>query len=304
MKSPVVIYHANCWDGFCAAWLLWKCFPDATFHAAHYGTEPPPEAEDKTRRLFVVDFSYDRSTMFRLGAMRHRDFVMTVLDHHKTAEKSLGGLSEEMLTNNVGDCEVVFDMNKSGARLTWEWGCREQPMPMGSAAFFGYGRDGRACGPGNSPWLVDYTEARDLWRWELDWSREINAYIRSFPLDFGQWNEFAGIIPGSPKWDSCIDSGSSILRREQQIVDDHVRHAREIEMDGHKILAVNATVLFSEIAGTLAGGRSFGAAYFDRGDGKRQWSLRSRDDGVDVSEIAKMHGGGGHRNAAGFEEEK
>jgi hypothetical protein len=39
-----------------------------------------------------------------------------------------------------------------------------------------------------------------------------------------------------------------------------------------------------------------------RSDGKRQWSLRSRGDGVDVSAVAKARGGGGHRNAAGFEE--
>ena len=48
--------------------------------------------------------------------------------------------------------------------------------------------------------------------------------------------------------------------------------------------------------------RPFGACYFDRGDGKRQWSLRSRDGAVDVAKVAKRHGGGGHRNAAGFEE--
>jgi nanoRNase/pAp phosphatase (c-di-AMP/oligoRNAs hydrolase) len=38
-------------------------------------------------------------------------------------------------------------------------------------------------------------------------------------------------------------------------------------------------------------------------DGKRcnfYCSLRSRDDGPDVSEIAKRFGGGGHEHAAGF----
>lgn len=57
-----------------------------------------------------------------------------------------------------------------------------------------------------------------------------------------------------------------------------------------------------DIAGELAKERPFGACYFDRQDGKRQWSLRSRDGGADVSEIAKRHGGGGHAQAAGFEE--
>jgi nanoRNase/pAp phosphatase (c-di-AMP/oligoRNAs hydrolase) len=75
-----------------------------------------------------------------------------------------------------------------------------------------------------------------------------------------------------------------------------------MQMDGHTIRAVNATVLFSEIAGELAKGMPFGACYFDRFDGKRQWSLRSDEQGVDVSLIAKAHGGGGHAHAAGFEE--
>ncbi len=37
--------------------------------------------------------------------------------------------------------------------------------------------------------------------------------------------------------------------------------------------------------------------------GKTAWSLRSTEEGIDVSEIAKRHGGGGHRNAAGFRAE-
>jgi len=32
----------------------------------------------------------------------------------------------------------------------------------------------------------------------------------------------------------------------------------------------------------------------------RVFSLRSNDEGVDVSEVAKQYGGGGHRNASGF----
>ena len=44
----------------------------------------------------------------------------------------------------------------------------------------------------------------------------------------------------------------------------------------------------------------FGAAcYCDTPEG-RTFSLRSREDGLDVSEIATLFGGGGHRNAAGF----
>jgi nanoRNase/pAp phosphatase (c-di-AMP/oligoRNAs hydrolase) len=56
-------------------------------------------------------------------------------------------------------------------------------------------------------------------------------------------------------------------------------------------------MMASEAANRLAEGEPFAAAYFDRADA-RVFSLRSRGD---VSAIAKAYGGGGHRNAAGFQ---
>jgi len=273
---PLVIYHANCWDGFCAAWILKKAYPNAEFYPAHYGTKPPAPSVLSGRTVFIVDFSYKREILSSMAQVCNR---IVVLDHHKTAESDLKGLSCPGLS-------ITFDMTKSGGRLAWEY---MQAEGLSSWANI------------PTPWIVDYTEDRDLWLHKLDWSCEINAYIRSFPLSFEQWDKFALINPGCEKWDTWVDAGSAILRREKQIVDDHLRHAKEIEISGQKGLAVNATVLFSDIAGELAKGQPFGACYFDRFDGKRQWSLRSDANGVDVSEMAKMNGGGGHKHAAGFE---
>lgn len=286
--NPLVIYHAGCFDGFCAAWLFHRAFPDAEFHAAHYGTEPP----DVTgRRVFIVDFSYKRPVMRQILSRAH---AVTVLDHHRTAEAELAGIVDEfvqrpdLIANPPGSelPVITFDMTKSGGRLTWEYLNARRLIPFYE----------------NCPWLVDYTEDRDLWWWQLDWSREINAWLRSHPLDFKLWDEFALVGPGCGAWDMRVDAGSAILRAERQVIDSHVKHAREIDLAGHKVLAVNATVLFSEIAGELAAGRPFGACYFDRFDGLRQWSLRSREGGIDVSEVAKSFGGGGHKQAAGFEQ--
>lgn len=290
MSEPLVIYHANCQDGFCAAWLFGKAFPDAEFHAAHYGTEPPAAAMDKDRPLYLVDFSYSRDVMFRLAALRREEMV--VLDHHKTAQQALEGLEIELSSNNCGDALTVkFDLGKSGGRLAWEhlYGSQRLPDDWLTTSRSGYSL-------GVAPWLVDYTEDRDLWRWELPESQEVNACLRSYPLDFGLWDTLRLRKPH----DLAIE-GTAILRREKQIVDDHLRHAREVEIAGHRVLCVNATVLFSEIAGELAKGRPFGACYFDRADGKRQYSLRSEESGVDVSAVAREYGGGGHPHAAGYE---
>lgn len=294
MTIPLVLYHANCWDGFCAAWVARLKLGEIEAVPVQYGQEPPDVAG---REVYILDFSYKRPVMRRILSQAHK---VIVLDHHPTAREELADIVDEfmqrpdLIANPPGSHlpVICFDMNKSGGRLAWNY-------------FFGDDHAKRftpdSCDD-LRPWLVDYTEDRDLWRWKLPNSREVNAALRSYELSFERWDYLHKYV--SPQWDSWpifVNEGRSILRREQQIIDEHLRHAREIEMDGHRILVVNATVLFSEIAGELATGRPFGACYFIRSDGKRQWSLRSRDGGVDVSEIAKRHGGGGHRNAAGFE---
>lgn len=262
MPKGLVIFHAGCWDGHCAAWLMHHFSGmDLDYHAAQYG-EPPPDVAD--RDVWVLDFSYPRVVLKTMDATARS---LTVLDHHKTAQADLEGLPY-----------CVFDMNLSGGQLTWAWlrGIQERP------------------------WLVDYTADRDLWRWALPDSKEVNAALRSYPLDFEVWDRL--YLVGSESLMSLKADGTAILRAEEVTIQAHLARAREIDFDGHRILSVNATSLFSEIAGRLAEGRDFGMCWFER-DGLRQYSLRSREGGIDVSEIAKAHGGGGHRHAAGFEVE-
>lgn len=289
MARPLVIYHANCWDGFCAAWVARLALGDIEAMPAHYGANPP----DVTgREVYILDFSYSFDVM---AEMASQSSAFTVLDHHKTAAQTLGDLEAMFITHNMAG-RARYGVDKSGGRMAWE--------------FFGFigGWDGMP-----SPWLVDYTEDRDLWRHALPHTHEINAALRSYPLDFELWDRMsrvADVVNGTV----LVQEGTAIRRRERQIVEDHVRNARvedfsllvggPVAADHLRVPVVNATTLFSEIAGELAKGQLFAACYFDRQDGKRQWSLRSAPDGVDVSEIARAHGGGGHKHAAGFEQAK
>jgi uncharacterized protein len=284
-SAPLILYHTNCADGFCAAWVAHNYFgEDAEYKPVQYG-EPAPDIDN--REVFILDFSYKRPIM---NAMVGKARTIVVCDHHKTAAAELSPEGGEFystnsanintITRNRGGVYCVFDMEKSGGRLTWDFFYPNQPRP----------------------WLVDYTEDRDLWRWKLDWSKEISAFIASYPHDFKLWDDWSLVGPGCGAWDMRVDAGSAILRYQSQLVDSLCATAREVDIDGHKVLACNTSCLFSEVAGKLAKNRPFGAAWFIRSDGKKQWSLRSREDGVDVSEVAKNHGGGGHRAAAGFEE--
>ena len=50
----VVIYHADCTDGFGAAYSAWKCLGNrAEYYACKHGT-PPPNVKDKN--VVILDF--------------------------------------------------------------------------------------------------------------------------------------------------------------------------------------------------------------------------------------------------------
>lgn len=273
--EPIIIYHANCWDGFCAAWLMRKLVTDAELFPAHYATDPPDCAG---REVFIVDFSYKRPVMEKILTEASR---VTVLDHHKTAEAELAGLQEQFPGS-----DIRFSSTQSGSTMAFDYISGRMRI-----AHAHYG----------SWWtLARYTEDRDLWRHELPESQEFNAGLRSFPLDCETWDGISRSLeslgPGV-----LIQDGKAILRYQKTVIDGHVKHAVMGSIAGWNVPMVNATTLFSEIAGEIAKGRSFGACYFDRHDGKRQFSLRSTPEGIDVSEVAKLFGGGGHKHAAGFE---
>ena len=271
MSNPLVLYHASCPDGFCAAWVASKSLKDAEFVPVQYGDTPP----DVTgREVYILDFSFKRPVMIELSQKAKK---LVVLDHHKSA-------AEELVNLSAGSNEglIRFDMDKSGGRMTWEY-----------------------FNPSNHPrpWLVDYTEDRDLWLFKLPNSKAISAFIRSWPYDFKLWDEWASYGAYGP-YSNHIHAGAAILRYQQTVVDGAVKNAVEMEMDSHKVLSVNATTLISEIGEKLSENRPFSATYFIDGKGNKIWSLRSREDGEDVSKIAKKHGGGGHKHAAGFVENK
>lgn len=281
-RRRIVIYHANCPDGFAAAWAAHSKLGDtAAYIPANYGQDPP---DCTGAEVYIVDFSYKRPVMRQLLSVAHK---VVVLDHHKTAEAELAGLVDEfiqrpdLIANPPGsELPVIrFDMNKSGGRLAWEYFHPGEPAPA----------------------LIEYTEDRDLWRWELPASREISAALACHPRTFAEWDQIEDAIQETGFSVEMAGKGEAILIYQAQLVEAIARNAREIEIDGHKILAANSSVLFSEVAEKLAEGRPFGAVWFVRADGMTQWSLRSRDGGIDVSKIARNHGGGGHRNAAGYQ---
>ena len=80
-----------------------------------------------------------------------------------------------------------------------------------------------------------------------------------------------------------------------------VKQAQTGVFQGYRTAVLNVPYLnCSEIGNELAKTHDVSLTWFERGDGMVQFILRSIGD-IDVSAIAKVFNGGGHKNAAGFQ---
>lgn len=265
MKQRIIIYHGQCPDGFGAAWAAWRRFgdTDTEYYAHQAGDDPLPVERLDGRDVLLLDMSYRRADTERL--FQHC-MSWRVLDHHMTNAETLGDLPY-----------CTFDMTRSGAGLAWDELVREP-----------------------RPWLINYIEDRDLWRWQYQRSKAVLYALDTYPKTFAAYD---ALLADDTAHDRLFVEGTAIERFVTTQVRDAVARRRSITLGGHKIPAVCSSLLQSEIGNELIGGKKpppFAAVWFERRDGLRKYSLRSCDAGVDVGHIALRYGGGGHRNSAGF----
>ena len=126
--KPLVIYHANCTDGFGAAFAAWlKLGDEAEYLPMEYNQALPEQLHSPVGlELYILNFSFRRDQMDTFFKYAKR---VVWLDHHKTAfEMWCGGYRK-------GDCfqaiplggadplehYIVLDDNFSGAYLAWEY---------------------------------------------------------------------------------------------------------------------------------------------------------------------------------------
>lgn len=174
----------------------------------------------------------------------------------------------------MGRMRCHCSLNHSGAMLAWQF----------------------IKGDAEPPQLLRHIEDRDLWRFALPNTREIQANVFSHPYDFAVWDKLM-----HQPLDQLVAEGKAIERKHFKDIEELVgvcRHRRTI--GGHDVPVASLPYTLTSDAGHLmAKGEPFAACYWDTPTG-RVYSLRSTDEGLDVGEVAKQYGGGGHRNASGF----
>lgn len=266
-------YHAGCPDGFGAAWAAWQCWGDRGDYRAIGHHDIISGEAYRGAEIVFVDIVPNHESLRALAPLAKEVWV---LDHHQSAlERWRGDETTQHAVLSLGH-HVLFDLDRSGAALAWDHFHPERARPK----------------------LIAYIQDQDLWRFELSRSHEINAAINSYPRQFDVWQRLeAGGI------DALAEQGRPLVRAEHTEVQRALHGAHRIQLGEWAIEATNATVYRSRVGHELARrasyGRPFGMVYRVR-HRRVDISLYSIGD-LDVSTIAARYGGGGHRNAAGFQ---
>ena len=296
--KPLVVYHANCADGFGAAFAAWlKLGDEAEYLPMEYNPSSHKHIFCHDREVYILDFSFPKPVMDAI--FQHAKRVVW-LDHHKTAfEMWCGGVPPvgyyDSRTTALENHYILLDNYKSGAMLAWEYFHPGTKVPM----------------------LIQHIDDRDRWQFKLEGSKELHAALASYkPWTFEQWRPFLS----NTYWDNktqielAIEEGAAILRAHNQNVQTVLKQAKTCALRwgwkevcgtiGYKEAvgySANAPAFLASDLGHELANKSgtFGLVWSMAGDGQVHCSLRSNGD-YDVSAIAKAFGGGGHRNASGF----
>ncbi len=267
MKRIVVFYHANCPDGFGAAWATWKKFGKK---AEYLGIRPSQTKDQlggvslKGKKVYFVDVS---TSAEKLKELVKKNETVTVIDHH---------VSNRELIHNAS--QWIFDNRHSGAVLSWNF-------------FFPRKR---------TPWLLRYLEEMDLWKFRLPHTMEVITWLELFPMEFKVWDKLSKNLEGLAFRRKAISKGKLLLAYKDHLIKRIMNYAYEVKFKGYQARTVNSPQFQSQLGHLLIDkNHPIGIVWSEVGDAIK-FSLRSNGK-IDVSQLAKQFpGGGGHKAAAGF----
>jgi oligoribonuclease NrnB/cAMP/cGMP phosphodiesterase (DHH superfamily) len=284
----MVIYHSPCQDGWGARLACYLRWPNAVYVPANYGNPPPDVAG---LNVLIVDFSYKEGVLRDMARVASS---IVVLDHHKTAKEDLfryqvagtesgefNYLTAPLELIGAADSEeplplvALFDMERSGAMLAWNFAHPDEPAPA----------------------LIEAIQDRDLWRFNLPHSKALATLLRTVPDDVMHWHALL-MTP----FEQLVAEAHPMQVYHDSLVEALAEKAELVTIDGVDFVRANVPYMFASDVGHLLLERNPGTAAmtWSDGNGYRHVSLRSLDDRKDVSDFAKKYGGGGHRNAAGY----
>lgn len=275
MYSKILVLHHDDMDGRAAAAVVAQKH-NASFVEMNYSRAVPWDRFDPETAMcvFIVDFSLKPDDMARLVKLAG-DTVW--LDHHRTA---LEALREFEYVKGIRTTDV------SGALLTWEYCFPDTPAPTAIKLVSDY-----------DCWKHTTSDSMDFMYGIKAYDTAPESKIWSTLLSTGSLHEEAA---AAKLLGEIIQNGGAIRKAfNSAAVDAIMSNGFYATIDGHACAVVNhgrGPDTFAKASIQVQKAEIL-SCYWHDGD---KFTVSLYSETVDVSEIAKRHGGGGHKGAAGF----
>lgn len=264
---PLVLYHANCVDGFTAAWCAHE----------HYGDS----ADYLPMKNDGADFPVDKRPVLFLDCAPRRE---QLLDFQKRAE-SLIVLDHHV--SNIKECEGIegctLDMTMSGAGLAARHFGRERLPNLR---------------------LVKYVQDQDLWKFELEHSRLVRNVLLAETFDWQSWTDMNDLLEN--RFPAAVEAGRILDKQKQKNNAYMAKKAIVMPLFAGYTNVPIVNMAHGDISQLLndladASDHGFAIAWHQCEDKKFKYSIRSTRDRFDCAAFAeKFFGGAGHKGASGW----
>jgi oligoribonuclease NrnB/cAMP/cGMP phosphodiesterase (DHH superfamily) len=276
MTKTIVLYHANCMDGFASAWahnyLVGRQMQDVEYHPMKYD-EPLPVSVIG-HNVVMLDYSMK---LDRVAALCEQCNEVLIIDHHATAIEDLTATEEDGIAPILyPNLTLILDKKHSGCMLTWNF-------------FVDLDRD--------VPKFLQLIEDRDLWLFNNTSSEAFHAKASTMNRAFDVWDDFVHL----DNLAEIINTGRSILSYEDSLVASIAATRYLGQLNGNLAVFCNCPAALTSKTGDflLKTHEVDLAVMYFKSDNIIKYSLRSTDK-VNSAKIAESLGGGGHAKAAGF----
>jgi len=264
------IYHHNDADGRCSAAIVELFFGSnpsdpREYVEVDYKDEINVEAIGKDELVYIVDFSFKPHVMEEV--LKRTSYVVWI-DHHKTA-------FEYQYSETLPG---IRDSRDAACELTWKFLFPDEKLPRAVEL------------------IGDYD------KWALKFKPECFQFYEGLKLE--DTSPESTLWPWLFKNPDRVDEISKygkhcIIYRDNYCGDMRSSNGYSVNFEGHYCYALNVYGFGSKAFGAVMARSDIEACIAYIYDGE-QYTVSMYSTKIDVSEICKKHGGGGHKGAAGF----
>jgi len=273
-------YHSADLDGHCSGAIVKYKYPECEMIGINYGDEFPWDDINEGETVFMVDFCLQPFIdIIDLNSICN----LVWIDHHKSA------IEEAERRNFIASGGQILEVGKAACELCWEYLFPDKKMPLGVKLLGRY-----------DVWELKYCPDVLPFQYGMRlYDTDLDRYVWGLP---SVWYE---VFENDTDFLSkCIKNGRIILRYIEKENKKYVeQYYFETEIDGIPALAVNKGLANSQLFSSVWDTKKYPIviAFVWRGDNWTVSLYTTEETGIDVSEIAKSYGGGGHKCAAGFQ---